>query len=81
MVSQLTETEMKYFLDSIMEDGGIMLSLRPISDPMNIDILAKIYERFPFIQQHKVVIPQYDSNGNIRYVETRRRLTCGKQYI
>jgi len=81
MVSQLTETEMKYFLDSIMEDGGIMLSLRPISDPMNIDILAKIYERFPFIQQHKVVISQYDSNGNIRYVETRRRLTCGKQYI
>lgn len=79
--NRLSPDEKDMLIDSAIMDQGMMLSLRPISDLISIDMLAAIYRRFPYIKQHKVVIPQRDSNGNIRYLETRRRLTCGRQYI
>jgi len=81
LLSRLSPEEQHYFFDSVISDSGIMLSMKPISDPMNIDMLSAIYDKFPYIKQHKVTVPQRDSNGNVRYLETRRRLTCGKQYI
>lgn len=81
LLDKLSPEERQYFFDSIVSDDGIMLSLRPISDPMNIDILNALYKQFPYVGQHKVIVPIRNSNGDIRYIETRRRLTCGKQYF
>ena len=66
---------------SFLFDEGFILSLDPMSDNINIDILAKIKAKFPFIKQYNVIVPQRGSDGNYRYIQTRRTLECGEQYI
>lgn len=61
-------------------DEGFILSLDPMCD-INIDTLYKIWKKFGFIKQYNVVVPQIGSDGNYRYVKTRRTLECGEQYI
>lgn len=68
------------FMKFVFEEGFI-LSLDPISDNINIDKLAEIQKRFPFIKQYDVMVPQIGSDGNYRYVKARRTLECGEQYI
>lgn len=80
-IDNLNEYDKQEFLTSIMNDDGIILSMRPISECIGIDQLAKLYSEFPEIKPYKVKVPQRDSRGNIRYIETRRRLVVGKQYI
>ena len=71
----------KSFVDSILDDGYIALSNRPISESMTIDRLSQMYDEFPFATQYEMKSPIKDSNGNIRYVKGRRPLVCGKLYI
>lgn len=69
-------------LEEIKRDECIYVTQKPISECMTIDKLMTLYkEKFPWIQQCKVKVPQKDSNGNIRYVFARRRLVVGKQYF
>lgn len=68
-----------FFVQSIVNDGVIHVSTLPMTESMNIDKLAILYERFPMLNT-KYNVPIKDSNGNYRYVETRRPLTVGKQY-
>lgn len=71
----------KLFMDSILtEDDAIILSSPPFTTPINIDTISKIYEHFPWIEPYEVLMPMEDSNGNIRYIPARRRLTVGKIY-
>lgn len=81
VIDRLDEDDKSTFLNSIMSDNGIMLSMRPITDCIGIDHLAKIYDEFPEAKQYKVQVPQKDSMGNIRYIEARRTLVVGRQYI
>lgn len=74
------EEQCKCFVDSIMEDGGVILSTPPFTTPINISTIKKIYDEFPFIKQYKVYVPMEDSNGNIRKVETRRPMAIGYIY-
>jgi hypothetical protein len=69
------------FIDEICKDKGILLSLKPASESLDIDKLAAIYEEFPWIKQDEIESPIEDSNGNIRYVKARRPIICGQQYI
>ena len=80
LLSQMTLEEKQFFLESIMLDGAIHLSTKPISESINIDQLAEMYRAFPWVKQTKCVVPMKDSNGNIRYLETRRPILIGKQY-
>lgn len=80
-IDKLDENDKAAFLNSIMSDNGIMLSMRPITDCIGIDHLAKLYDEFPEAKPYKVQIPQKDSMGNIRYIEARRTLVVGRQYI
>lgn len=75
------EEELEYLIDSIIDDGMINLSLRPIMDNMTLDKLDLIYQRFPWIQQTQLIVPQEDSNGNIRYIPSRRKIICSKKYM
>lgn len=74
------EYEARIFIESIIEDDAIVLSLRPFTTTVDIDRIAAIYKKFPWIKPYRVSVPIEDSNGNIRYVETRRPLVVGKIY-
>ena len=74
------EYEAKMFIESIIEDDAIVLSLQPFTTNVDIDKIAVIYKKFPWIKPYNVSVPMEDSNGNIRYVETRRPLVVGKIY-
>lgn len=69
------------YINSIINDEGIMLSLEPISDSMTIDKLADIYNHFTWAKPYEMIMPIKDSNGNIRYTRSRRPMTIGTQYI
>lgn len=72
--------EAKIFIDGLIDDDAIILSLEPFTTPVDIDLIAKIYKKFPWIKPYRVSVPMEDSNGNIRYIETRRPLVIGKIY-
>lgn len=74
------EIQAAMFIDSVMEDDGIMLSTPPFTTPINLDTIRAIYDEFPYITQYRVIVPMKDSNGDIRYVPTRRKLVVGKIY-
>ena len=70
------------YIEGMLNDGCIMLSLKPISSNISIDKLDLIYKTFPFINKHcPVCVPLKDSNGNYRMVYTRRPLVIGYKYI
>lgn len=68
-------------LESIKRDNGILVSQKPITEAMTIDKIKELYQALPWIQQYKVVVPQRNSNGDIRYIYARRRMVISKQYI
>lgn len=69
------------YLNSIVKDNGIMLSLEPISNSMTIDQLAAIYKEFAWAKPYEVIMPIKDSNGNTRYTKSRRPMVIGYKYI
>ena len=69
------------FIYSLTMNPGIYLAIEPMSENMTIDKLAELYERFPEVAPVYMQMPIEDSNGNIRYVPSRRPLVYGYQYI
>ena len=57
------------YINSIIQDNGIMLSLEPISDSMTIDRLGDLYDEFSWAKPYEMIMPIKDSNGNIRYTK------------
>lgn len=80
-LKQMDEEDQRFYLESIIRDGSIQISTKPISDSFDIDRLMKLYETFPWIGQCEVTVPITDSNGNVRYIRARRTLVIGKQYM
>ena len=78
---QMSKEELQFYLENIIESGNIQLSMRPISDNMTIDKLAAIYRAFPWIEQNKIEVAIEGSDGQIRYVPSRRPIVVGSQYI
>lgn len=66
---------------SNMFDEGMIIPIRTINDNINIDKLAEIKRKFDFVKQFTLKVPQLCSDGNYRYVNARRTLECGEQYI
>jgi hypothetical protein len=81
MKQDMSQEELMFFIESIINAGSIHLSMKPISDSMTIDKLAEIYDTFPWIEQNKIEIPLEGSDGEIRYIPARRPVVVGKQYI
>lgn len=77
----MSRDELGYFVESILNSGAIHLSIRPISESMDIDRLNDIYKEFPWIKQNEIEVPVIGSNGVPRYVKARRNIVVGKQYI
>ena len=73
--------DLMFFIESIVNDGAIHLSMRPISDTMTIDKLNEMYKAFPFVKQNDLEVAIEASNGQTRYVKSRKTVVVGKQYI
>lgn len=69
------------YINSIINDSGIMLSLEPISNSMTIDKLGAIYDEFKWAIPYEMIMPIKDSCGNIRYTKARRPMVVGTKYI
>lgn len=78
-VNEDSEEECQYFIESILDDG-IVISMQPFTTTINIDTIRLIYDKFPWIEPYKLLIPMEDSNGNIRHIPARRPLVVGKIY-
>lgn len=81
ILERYNEEELEFFIDSIIRDGMIYLSLKPISDNMTLDKLVLLYEKFPWVRQTRLIVPIEDSNGNLRYINSRRNIICDKKYM
>lgn len=81
LIEGYSEEDKDIFLQSILDEGSIFLSLLPSSESITLDQLDAIYKEFPYAVQHRILAPIKDSNGNIRYAIARRPLVCGKMYI
>ena len=68
------------FIDSIIEDGKIIISDQPFTTMVNINTIREIYKEFPWIKQYKMYVPLEDSNGNIRHVLARRSVVAALIY-
>ena len=76
-----SQDDLMFFIESIVQDDAIHLSMRPISDTMTIDKLDEMYKAFPFVKQNEIEVALESSNGEIRYVKSRKPVVVGKQYI
>lgn len=74
------ENEAMLFVDSVIDDDGIVISDLPFTTSINIDTINSIYQAFPYIEPYAVQVPMEDSNGNIRYITARRPMVVGKIY-
>lgn len=79
-MNTMTRDEIVFFMESVLRDGDIHTSAKPISEALDIDKIELLHDTFPFIQPEYLEVPMKDSNGNIRYVKTRRRVVTAKQY-
>jgi len=68
------------FIGSMVIDGRINVCINPVSENMNIDKVAALYRKFPWIEQQHVQVPLPDSNGKIQYVSSRRPVVVGDVY-
>ena len=80
-LSSIDNEYREMYLNSIYNDGMVYTSLRPISDNLTLDKINEIYKHFPFIKQSYLTVPIEDSNGNIRYIQSRRPIICGEKYM
>jgi DNA-directed RNA polymerase beta subunit len=78
---EMSDEELMFFVESIIDSGNIQLSMKPISEAYSIDKLNDLYKAFPWIEQNKVEVAIESSDGTMRYVPARRRIVVGKQYI
>lgn len=76
-----SKEDLMFFIESIVEDGAIHLSMKPISDTMTIDKLDAMYKAFPFVKQNELEVAIQSSSGETRYVKSRKPVVVGKQYI
>lgn len=72
--------EVKILMDSIFEEDAIYLSLPPFTTKVNMDAVADILHEFPWIKQYVVYMPIRDSEGELRFIPARRKMTVGKTY-
>lgn len=80
-ITHMPEDQRVRFIQSIVADGDIFLSIKPISESINLDKLRNFYKEFPWIELSTMRVPVLDSNNNWRYVIANRKLVTGKKYI
>lgn len=80
-VAMMSPSQQAFFLDSIIHDGVIQISTKPISDSYDIDRLRALYHAFPYVQHEELIVPRRNSKGEIIFRPARRKVIAGKEYI
>ena len=70
-IQWMEQDEVIDYVASMFCDGGIVLSLRPVTNSLDIDKLSELYDEFPWATQCKIKVPIMGSNGTHRYVTAR----------
>lgn len=81
MTSTMSRDELAFYIESIIKDGDIHVSVKPISESMTIDKLNNFYKHFPWIQQNNIEVAIKGSDGSVRHIPARRKAVIGKEYI
>lgn len=76
-INVLTEEERDIFLQSILDSGNIIMSIKPMTESMSLDMLASLYDAFPYVSQRRIMVPMETSTGTIRFVPARRSGVVG----
>ena len=78
--SESSDDEVCQFISSIIDDGILYIDVDPGSDTPSLETIVRLQERFPWIRQEHMLMPLEDSNGNVRYVDSRRPVVYGYIY-
>ena len=78
--NNMSDEEIGVYLNGIIESGDIYTCAEPISESLSLSKLELLYNEFPWIQPYKIIVPMEGSNGNVRYIHSRRKLVAGKKY-
>lgn len=78
--SEFNDEEVMAVLNSIIDDGMLYIDVDPGTDTPSLDTLIKLNERFPWINQEYILVPLVDSNGDVKYVNSRRPIIYGYIY-
>lgn len=81
IIAGLSDEELIYFINTIADDRGIMLSLMPVTDNASVQTIEHLMDTFPFIRQSKIDVYIEGSDGQPRYVEAVRPVIVGYEYI
>lgn len=79
-LSGVSDDTLYQFMSSIIDDGILYTDVDPGSDTPSLETIRQLNQAFPFIQQEHILMPLEDSNGNVRYVTSRRPVVCGYIY-
>lgn len=79
-LNMLTDYDLSLYMKDILEKDDIILCVLPLTESMDINKLEKLYDEFSWITPYKILSPIQGSNGNYRYIKTRRNLVVGKKY-
>lgn len=81
-ISTLSDDEFIQYMDTILNhEESLYLVIEPMSENMTIDKVAELYDAFPWIKPENMLMPIVNSRGEIDYVESRRPMIYGYQYI
>ena len=76
-LSSIDEETRDVYVQSLIDDGNIMLSIKPISESMSLDMISDLYDAFPYITQRALLSPIVSSTGETRFVPARRQGVVG----
>lgn len=71
-ISSLSEEDKDLYYQSIMDSGNIIMSIKPMTESMSLDMLNELYQAFPYVTQRQILMPLESSTGKIRFVPARR---------
>lgn len=72
---------LSWILEMMVRDGHIYIVNKPVTENMDIFKLNALYKEFSWIKQSFVDMPLTDSNGNTRFVKSRRPFVPGVKYM
>lgn len=76
-INSLNEEERDVFLQSIIDSGNVIMSIKPMTESMSLDMLASLYDAFPYVTQRRIMMPMETSTGGLRFVPARRSGVVG----
>lgn len=71
-LSSRSDEDKDVYLQSIIDSGNIIVSNKPMSESMSLDMLAELWDAFPYVTQRSILAPLKGSNGKTRFVKARR---------